>query len=130
MQSLLTKVLLIVVVLGICLAANAGTRVDEVWRCTLNEGKTLEDVHAANGAWVKFVNAKVEGGDIHSYVATSIVGDSTQFLYVDSFPNMKAWIATKAEIETEQGQAIEAALNEIASCSSNSLYSSTETEGK
>jgi hypothetical protein len=77
---------------------------------------------------VKFVNAKVEGGDIHSYVSTSIVGDTTQFLYVDSFPSMNAWIAVKALMETDEGQVIEAALNEIATCTSNRLYSVTETE--
>ncbi len=35
MKSLLSKTLLIGVTLGICLAANAGTRVTEVWQCTL-----------------------------------------------------------------------------------------------
>ena len=130
MRSLLSKTLLIGVALGICLAADAGTRVTEVWQCKLNDGKTLEDVHAANGAWVKFVNATVAGGDIHSYVSTSVVGNTTQFLYVDSFPNMRAWIDTKAANETAEGQRIQAALNEAASCSSNSLHLSTETESK
>ncbi len=131
MQSLLSKTLLIGVALGICVAANAGTRVEEVWECTLNEGKTLEEVHATNGAWLKFVNAKVAGGDIHSYVATSIVGDTIpRFVFVDSFPNMKAWIATKAALETDEGQALEAALNDVARCESNTLYSTTETESK
>jgi hypothetical protein len=40
---------------------------------------------------------------------------------------MKAWIAVKALMATEKGQAIESALNEIATCSSNSLFSTTET---
>ena len=103
MKSLLSKALLVGVALGLCLAANAGTRVTEVWQCTLNEGKTLEDVHDANGAWVKFVNVTVEGGDIHSYVTTSIVGNTTQFLSVDSFPDMKVWIATKVANQTDEG---------------------------
>lgn len=130
MKLLLSRTLLVGVTLSICLAANAGTRVMEVWQCELNDGKTLEDVHAANGAWVKFVNATVAGSDIHSYVSTSIVGNTTQFLYLDSFPNMKAWIDTKAGEETDEGQVIQAALNEAASCSSNSLHLSTETEAK
>ncbi len=120
-------------VLVLAFAASAAaqpTRVDEVWRCTLKDGKTPADVHAANGAWVKFVNAKVEGGDIHSYVATNIVGNPTEFLYVDSFPNMKAWTDTKAELQTDEGQAIEAPLNEVATCSSNSLYLLTESESR
>jgi hypothetical protein len=79
---------------------------------------------------VKFVNAGVEGGDIHSYVATSIVGDSTGFLYVDSFPSMKSWIAVKALMESDEGQALEAELNEVANCSTNRLWSTTETMAK
>ncbi len=127
MQPLLSRVLVASVVLATCLTANAGTRVEEVWRCKLKDGKTQEDVHAANGDWVKFVNANVEGGDIHSYVLTPIVGERTQFLYVDSFPDMKAYIATKALMETDEGRAIEAVIKGVAPCSSNSLYLSTET---
>jgi hypothetical protein len=130
MKSLLSRSLLVGVTLGISFGASAGTRVTEVWQCTLNEGKTQEDVHDANGAWVKFVNDTVAGGDIHSYVSTSIVGNTNQFLYVDSFPNMRAWIDTKAANQTDEGQAIEAALNKAATCSSNSLHLSTETESK
>ena len=128
MRSLRSKVLLASVVLATCFAvANAGTRVEEVWQCKRQDGKTTEDVQAENGKWVKFVNANVEGGDIHSFVATSIVGDATQFVFVDSFPNMESWIATKALMETDEGQAMEAAINEVATCSSNSLYSTTES---
>ena len=43
---------------------------------------------------------------------------------------MKAWIATKAANQTDEGQAIEAALNEVGTCSSNSLHLTTETESK
>ena len=128
MKPLLSRALLAsVVLLAACLVAHAGTRVEEVWQCKLEGGKTVKDVHAVNGKWVKFVNANVEGGDIQSYVATAIVGDTTQFLYVDSFPDMKAWIAVKALMETDEGQALESVLNEVATCSSNRLYSTTET---
>ncbi len=127
MRPFLSGMLIASFVMATCFVAHAGTRVEEVWQCTLKDGKTQKDVHAGNSKWVKFANAKVEGGDIHSYVATSIVGGSTGFLYVDSFPNMKAWIEVKALMETAEGQALESALNEIATCSSNSLYSTTET---
>lgn len=127
MRCFLSVMLIASFVLASSLVAHAGTRVEEVWRCELKDGKTQKDVHAGNSKWVKFVNAKVEGGDIHSYVATSIVGDATQFLYVDSFPDMKAWTAVKALMATDEGQALESALNEVATCSSNRLWSTTET---
>ena len=60
-------------------------RTIELWTCTLNEGKTQEDVQAANSKWIRLMNAEVDGGDIHSYVLTSVVGDPLTFLYIDSF---------------------------------------------
>ena len=129
MKSLVSTVLLTGILFGVCTTAIADTgdtATVEVWKCTLNDGKTMDDVVTANSKWVKFMNANVEGGDIHSYGQTAMVGDQQSFLYIDVFPDMKAWIAGKAAIDSEEGKALEAELNKVASCSSNSLYSSTE----
>ena len=129
MKSLLSAVLLAGVLFVICtpvMAETSDTATVEIWKCVLKDGKTMDDVATANGKWVKFMNANVEGGDIHSYGQTAVVGNQEKFLYIDVFPDMKVWIASKTAIENEEGQAIEAELNEVASCTSNSLYSSTE----
>ncbi len=129
MKSLLSTVLLTGILFGVCttvIADTSDTATVEIWNCTLNDGKTMDDVATANGKWVKFMNANVEGGDIHSYGQTAMVGDQATFLYIDVFPDMKAWIAGKAAIDSEEGKALEAELNKVASCTSNSLYSSTE----
>jgi hypothetical protein len=126
----LTNLLLFAAVLVTWATVNAQEdeeRIVEVWTCTLNEGQTQEDVQTSNARWVAFMNAQVEGGDIRSYVLTSIVGNTGEFLYVDSFPNMPAWSAAKAATETDEGQAIEAELNEDATCSSNTLHQSTQS---
>jgi hypothetical protein len=126
----LTNLLLFAAVLVTWATVNAQEdeeRIVEVWTCTLNEGQTQEDVQTSNSRWVAFMNAQVEGGDIRSYVLTSIVGNTGEFLYVDSFPNMPAWSAAKAATETDEGQAIEAELNEDATCSSNTLHQSTQS---
>ena len=52
------------VLLGVSLAASADSGVEEIWQCTLKEGKKIEDAMAANTAWVKWVNTNVAGGDI------------------------------------------------------------------
>jgi hypothetical protein len=46
MKSLLSIVLVFGFALAPCVAADAGTRVNEVWNCKLKDGKTLKDVHA------------------------------------------------------------------------------------
>ena len=111
---------------GISLAAHADSRVVELWQCELEEGKTMEEVAAANGKWLAFVNKSVEGGDIHSYALESIVGDSTGFKFADTFPNRKAWAAAKDAIESPEGKAVEAGFEGIFKCSENRLYKSTE----
>ena len=88
---------------GVCAAyADSHERMVALWTCTLADGKTQADVQAANGKWVKHVNAAVEGGDIRSYVLTTVVGEPETFLYVDSFPSGKAWLASRTAMVGRQ----------------------------
>jgi len=116
----------LITVMGMCVAANAAdTTVNEIWECTIKEGKTMDDVRAANTAWVKFINANVKGGGIGSNILTNRVGNATsgRFMYLDSFPSLESWaIASSATEDNEEGEAITAALREVADCSENSLY--------
>ena len=123
MKSLLVKFLSLVCILGISASANADIR--EVWTCTIKDGKSMDDVRAANSSWVKFVNENVDGGGITSHIITSVVGNVTprSFGYVDSFPTLESWAAARAATEgSEEGEAIEAALGDVADCSENRLY--------
>lgn len=113
------------IVLGIGLAATANSRVDEVWQCTLKDGKTIEEVKTANSAWVKWANANVAGGDIRSSTVTTIVGDTSSFIFVDSYPSLDSWAAAKAAFDSPEGKALEDAINEAADCNQNRLYRST-----
>lgn len=130
MKSLLSKTLLACALSLTCFAivANAHTRIDEVWTCTIKDGKTMEEFQAVNLKWVRFMNEKVDGGDIHSYIATPVVGTQNQFISIDSFPSMASWTAHKAAVETTEGKALTAAFIEVSNCSSNSLMSVAEVE--
>ena len=112
--------------LGMSLAAQADSRVVELWQCTLQEGKTMEEVAAANAKWLAFVNKAVEGGDIHSYALESIVGDSTSFKFADTFPSRTAWAAAKDAIDSPAGEAVEEGFKGLFDCTENRLYNSTE----
>jgi len=127
-RSLAAVALLTIAVVGVCAAqADSDSRVVEVWACSLNEGKTQDDVQAANSKWVKLMNGRIEGGDVHSYVLTAIVGNTETFTYADSFPSMEAWMASKEVMKSEAGQALEKELNAVAKCSSNTLHESNES---
>jgi hypothetical protein len=123
----------ILVVVGLLVPMSAAvadhhSRILQLWKCKLNEGKTYDDVHAANGKWVKFVNAQVGGEvEIVSYIETPITGKTEGFQYADVFPSIEAWNAMRQAMETEEGKAIGDELDEVADCSYNSLYETKKT---
>ena len=70
------------------------------------------------------------GGDIRSFAAMPIVGEFSEFLYIDSFPNLTAW-AGMIDVEnsgTAEMKAIMDGLETVASCSRNALYKAVESE--
>ncbi len=111
--------------LGAVASAFGETDIRVILTCTLNDGKTMDDVAEANGAWVKYQNRVNEGATIRSWGAESIVGDSG-FVYIDSYPSLEVWSAARDAMEAEEGVAIGEALDEAAECSSSSLYEATE----
>ena len=71
------------------------------------------------------INENVDGGGITSHIITSVVGNASvgSFGYVDSFPTLESWSAAKSATEgSEEGEAIDEALGEVAECSENRLY--------
>jgi hypothetical protein len=129
-KSNLLQLITLTAALGFCATATADTTINEVFTCQLKEGKTMDDVRAANSKWVKFMNANVAGGNIGSSIATNVVGNATSgyFLYVDTFPSLESWSTAKSATEgDDEGEAIDAELGEVADCSDNRLYSSEES---
>lgn len=127
MKSAFIKALSLITVLGFSINAFADTRIEQVWTCTLKEGKSISDVKELNKKWVAYVNKAVKGGDIHSYVVTPIVGKLDTFVFVDSFPSMESWVAKKAAMETDEGKEMDQAFGEISECHKNSLYSAEKS---
>jgi hypothetical protein len=117
----------VTVALGMTICSNtalAESRVVEVWECKLVDGKAIKDVHAVNKKWLAYVNGKVQGGGIESFVMTSIVGNPAAFHFADSYPDMAAWSAAKAAMKSPEGAALDAEFNAVNTCSSNSLHDS------
>ena len=123
MKPTIFRLLALIAMLGIYGTAAADT-VRVVWICTVNEGKTLDDVRAANSAWVRFMHAKVNEA-ISSTILTPIIGDfdGGRFIYADDFPTVEVWDAARKASETAEGQAIDAALDAAGTCTSNSMHS-------
>ena len=124
-MQLVTRMTLVAVVGIVSAVAYAETRTFQLWTCTINAGKTQADVQAVDTKWVKFINSKVKGGDIHSSIAVPVTGTLDHFMFIDSFPSIEAWAAQQTAMATPEGLALLAEFDAVSKCTAGNLYSST-----
>jgi hypothetical protein len=112
----------------LCLSAGAwADKVSEVFTCELKDDKTIAEAQAVNSKWLAFMRANVSE-DITSTAATAVVGNSDEFLYVDTYPDLATWAAGKAALETDEGKAVSSGFDDIMDCDKNRLYRVRPTE--
>jgi hypothetical protein len=122
----------IILVLMLCFTplmtlADAGdTRVVEIWNCELKDGKKMDDLKANNTKWLARARQVAGNDDVNSYAMSPIVGDQTGFTFVDTYPDMAVWSAVKSAESTPEGDAIDAAFEELMECKENRLLKSTQ----
>ncbi len=123
MKAQLIKILSVFLVLCIWGTAVADSSVRVVWICSVNDGQTMDDVRASNSAWVRFMHANVDDA-IVSVILTPVIGnvEAGRFIFADDFPSYDVWNQAREASETDDGEAIDAAINEAATCENNSLY--------
>ena len=111
------------------MAVSGDTRTVQVWTCTLNEGKTVEDLNAIHGKWVDWANKQSYGGEIQGSIAVPTIADNLAVvLLIDSYPDRATFGAeADAYYGTAEGQALETEYEAVVSCSSNAVYSETES---
>ena len=102
--------------------------VANVYTCKLKDDVEMEAVQAANSKWLKFVNARVEGGGITSAVGTAIVGDNEIFIFVDTYPSLSSWAATQELLDSDAGDELDGLFEDLTDCSSNRLWKLEATE--
>ncbi len=106
----------------------AADGIAESWTCKVKEGKKIEDVQAVNSKWLKWVNAHVEGGGIKSSVGESVVGNSENFIFVDSYPDLTTWAATKEALNSDAGKELDDLFEDVSECSENRLWRLEDTK--
>lgn len=117
-----------VIMLMASFSVNADTRLEQVWTCTLNDGKTLEEFSAIHGKWLAWANKQDYGGDIRGHVATPFVGDEfSVILLTDSYPDLVTYAADIAAYYAAEGAALDAEYDALASCTSSVLYNVIES---
>jgi hypothetical protein len=127
-KTRIAAALVLALAVGACAAyADGHERTVAMWKCKYAEGKTKEDVQAVNAKWLKIANAATDEGEVESYVLTTIVGDTTGFMFVDVFPSDSAWVAMRGAMKTEEGKALDKEFEAVSTCSHNALYESEKT---
>lgn len=128
MKTYLSGILAIIAVLGAWAPAVADETARVVWICTVNEGKTPDDIRAANSAWVKFMQEKIDKR-ITSSILMPVIGDfeGGRFVFADDFPTFDIWNKAREASLTREGMAIDAALNDVALCTSSSMYTAEKS---
>ncbi len=99
----------------------------EVWTCTFEDEKTVEDVQAVNSKWLAYVHEHVSE-DITSSVLTAVVGNLENFIFVDSYPDLATWAATKSRLDSDESDEIDDLFDDVSECSKNRLYKFEPTE--
>ena len=89
------------------------------YNCELKEGKTSEELLAANSKWLKWVREKVNP-NITSEVGTPIVGKQDMFLFVDTYPDLATWAATQTALD--ESDELDELFEDISECSENRLW--------
>lgn len=111
----------ILALVGLCATGTVlADAVNNVYSCKLNEGKTIDELQAANGKWLSWVRQNVNK-DISSAVGTAVVGHQDMFLFVDHYPDLKVWAAAQVALEDAPDE-IEDGLQAIAKCTENHLW--------
>ncbi len=115
-------------------SVKADPRLEQVWTCSLYDGKSLAEFSAIHGKWLDWANKQDYGGDIRGRVATPLVGaEFSLVLLIDSYPDLVTYAADIAAYYATDssgmsfGAKLDAEYDAIANCTSSVLYESTDS---
>ena len=119
MKKIVSSVLFALVI-SIASSTVFADSVVNAYTCKLKEGKTKDDVQAANSTWLKWVRANVND-QIQSAYGRAIVGDQDMFLFADTYPDLNTWAATQTALESDAANDIDGLFKDLVDCSQNRL---------
>ncbi|MGI9271739.1 MAG: hypothetical protein ACR2QT_08195 [Woeseiaceae bacterium] len=103
----------------------AADPVTMVWSCTLNDGVSAEQSQASGKKWVALVRKLVDNDEITSSWVTAVVGETGQFMWVDTYPSLEVWAAVQtAWADSEEAAALDEEFEANDNCTRNRLYRS------
>lgn len=117
------KSIFAVSILVTCACANAG--VVQIWYCTLNEGKSVDDVNQASTDW--FAAAKtVKGGEkleVYHEFPLAADAESGRFNFIMIAPDAETWGVFMDGYLNSEARKADEEWGEVATCSGGALWS-------
>ena len=126
-MKLLKSAVLVGAALFLSTVASADS-VIESWQCELKNDAEFEDVMAINSKWLKWVNDNTEGGEITSSLGRPVVGALTKFLFIDSYPDLATWAATKKVLDSDAAEEVDEMFADVMECKENRLWRMEDTK--
>jgi hypothetical protein len=126
MSKIILRTIVALATLGLGAIALADSYV-EVWTCTLEDDKTVEDVQAVNSKWLAYVHENISA-DITSSIVVAVVGSLEGFTFVDTYPDLATWSNTKTRLDSDEADEIDDLFDDVSECSENSLHKVTPTK--
>ena len=106
-----------------CSVAHAG--VVQVWYCTLNEGKTVEEVTEASSDWIAAAKT-VKGGDkleIYHEFPLAADAETGRFNFIMIAPDARTWGDFMDGYRNSEARKADDDWGEVATCSGGALWS-------
>jgi len=125
METTMNKIITLIVlsILSFSISSSAVA----IYTCDLEEGKTLDEVKAANSKWVKAVNELSESA-ISSYVLEPIVSSNMEgFTFIDTYKDEVVWATVNREIRSGALSELSDLFEGISECPSVTLHNSEES---
>jgi hypothetical protein len=123
------RLIAIAIMLLLTLPAYADSVV-QVWNCELNDDKTFKELEAVSQAWLKAARG-IKGGEEMEVYLNYAVGadeDADGVLFILVAPSFESWGAFEDRYEDSPAAEADEAFNEVASCSTPSLWGSAKIE--
>ncbi len=124
----ITRILLVALFAGSMSLANAAAV--QVWKCSLNDGKTIDDLKGVSSAWLAATKSMAGGEEVEAFynfpVAANTGGGGFNFVMIT--PDFEAWGKQTEAYPGSAAEKADEAWGEVAECKGSSLWASEKVE--
>lgn len=101
----------------------------QLWTCEINEGKTRAELLAVSAAWLTATQSVDGGADFEAYLEYPMAADDlSTFTFVLIASDAKSWGTYSDAYDGSASEKADEAWEEVADCSSSSLWKSVKIE--